>query len=127
MLADGSELPADLVVLGLGVRPRSSLAAASGLELGPSGGIRTDEQLRVRRAGQVLPNVYAAGDCTEVWHRVLERPVHLPLGTHANKQSRVAGITIGGGQATFAGAIGTAITGFWAGRTASRSRSVVRV
>lgn len=114
VLADGLEVPADLVVLGLGVRPRTSLAAAAGLELGSSGGLITDSRQRVRRAGQVLDNVYAAGDCTQVWHRTLGRPAYLPLGTHANKQSRVAGITIGGGTAAFAGAVGTAVTGFWA-------------
>ncbi|WP_163512390.1 FAD-dependent oxidoreductase [Fodinicola acaciae] len=112
---DGTELAADLVVLGLGVRPRTSIAATAGLELGVSGGLVTDEQQRVRRAGQVLERVYAAGDCTEVWHRVLGRHAFIPLGTHANKQSRVAGITIGGGAASFAGAVGTAITGFWSG------------
>jgi NADPH-dependent 2,4-dienoyl-CoA reductase/sulfur reductase-like enzyme len=54
--------------------------------------------------------VWAAGDCVETVHRVTGKPVHIPLGTHANKQGRVAGINIGGGYATFPGVIGTAVT-----------------
>ena len=55
--------------------------------------------------------VWAAGDCVQTVHLVSGRPVHVPLGTHANKQGRVAGINIGGGYATFPGVIGTAVTG----------------
>ncbi|GAA2702931.1 FAD-dependent oxidoreductase [Micromonospora olivasterospora] len=99
-------VPADVVVLGLGVRPNTALAEAAGLPLGPTGGIRVD--LRMRVAG--VPGVWAAGDCVETLHRVSGLPVHVPLGTHANKQGRVAGINLGGGYATFPGVIGTAVT-----------------
>jgi NADPH-dependent 2,4-dienoyl-CoA reductase/sulfur reductase-like enzyme len=61
----------------------------------------------------VVEGVYAAGDCTEVVHRVYGRRMTVALGTHANKQGRVAGITIGGGEARFPGVVGTAITGFF--------------
>ena len=57
-----------------------------------------------------MPGVWAAGDCVEAIHRVSSQPVYVPLGTHANKQGRVAGINIGGGYATFAGVVGTAVT-----------------
>jgi NADPH-dependent 2,4-dienoyl-CoA reductase/sulfur reductase-like enzyme len=57
-----------------------------------------------------VPGVWAAGDCVESWHRVSGRPVVIALGTHANKQGRVAGINIGGGYATFPGVLGTAAT-----------------
>jgi NADPH-dependent 2,4-dienoyl-CoA reductase/sulfur reductase-like enzyme len=57
-----------------------------------------------------VEGVWAAGDCVETVHRVTGQPVHIPLGTHANKQGRVAGINIGGGYATFPGVIGTAVT-----------------
>lgn len=103
--AEGS-IPADVVVLGLGVRPNTALAEAAGLPLGDTGGIRVDRRMRV----QGVPDVWAAGDCVETVHRVTGLPVHVPLGTHANKQGRVAGINIGGGYATFAGVIGTAVT-----------------
>lgn len=103
---NAGEFPADLVVLGLGVVPNTGLAAASGLPLGPSGGVRVD--LRMRVVG--VDGVWAAGDCVESVHRVTGHPVHIPLGTHANKQGRVVGINIGGGYATFPGVIGTAVT-----------------
>jgi NADPH-dependent 2,4-dienoyl-CoA reductase/sulfur reductase-like enzyme len=98
-------LPADLVVLGLGVRPNSRLAAEAGLAVGPTGGIVTDRRMRTS-----TPGVWAAGDCVETFHRVSRRPVSIALGTHANKQGRVAGINLGGGYATFPGVVGTAVT-----------------
>ncbi|TNM68576.1 flavoprotein oxidoreductase [Streptomyces sp. NP160] len=103
--ASGLELPCDLVVLGLGVEPSVALAREAGVPLGESGAIAVDVSQRTRADG-----VWAAGDCTEVRHRVSGRGVHVPLGTHANKQGRVAGINLGGGYATFPGVVGTAIT-----------------
>jgi NADPH-dependent 2,4-dienoyl-CoA reductase/sulfur reductase-like enzyme len=73
--------------------------------LGVARAIRVDRQQRTSVEG-----VWAAGDCCESFHLVSRRPVHLPLGTVANKQGRVAGINIGGGYATFPGVVGTAIT-----------------
>jgi NADPH-dependent 2,4-dienoyl-CoA reductase/sulfur reductase-like enzyme len=100
------ELPADIVVLGLGVRPNTTLAGAAGLPLGDSGGVRTDLRMAVVGHG----NVWSAGDCVESFDRVSKSWVHVPLGTHANKQGRVAGINIGGGYATFPGVVRTAIS-----------------
>nr|WP_026128599.1 FAD-dependent oxidoreductase [Nocardiopsis halophila] len=97
--------PADIVVLGLGVRPGSDLAREAGLEIGPTGGIVVDARMRTSHEG-----VWAAGDCVESFHRISRRPVAIALGTHANKQGRVAGINIGGGYARFEGVLGTAIT-----------------
>ncbi|HVE74723.1 MAG TPA: FAD-dependent oxidoreductase [Mycobacteriales bacterium] len=101
----GTELPADLVVLGLGVRPNVALAEQAGIALGPSGGIAVDSRMRTS-----APGVWAAGDCVESPHRLTGQSVVIALGTHANKQGRVAGINIGGGYAEFAGVIGTAVT-----------------
>jgi NADPH-dependent 2,4-dienoyl-CoA reductase/sulfur reductase-like enzyme len=103
--AAGRELPADLVVLGLGVRPDVALAQAAGIPLGSSGGIAVDRRMRTGVEG-----VWAAGDCVESIHRLTGARVVVALGTHANKQGRVAGINIGGGYATFPGVIGTAVT-----------------
>ncbi|WP_433263908.1 FAD-dependent oxidoreductase [Micromonospora vinacea] len=114
-------IPTDVVVMGLGVRPNTALAEAAGLPLGPTGAIRVDRRMRV--PGH--PGVWAAGDCVETLHRVSGLPVHVPLGTHANKQGRVAGINIGGGYATFTGVIGTAVTkvcDLEVGRTGLRER-----
>jgi NADPH-dependent 2,4-dienoyl-CoA reductase/sulfur reductase-like enzyme len=98
-------VPADIVVLGLGVEPESSLAREAGLALGARDAIRVD-----RRQETSQPGVWSAGDCCESTHLVTGQPVHIPLGTYANKQSRVAGINIGGGDATFPGVLGSAIT-----------------
>ncbi|MGX6606269.1 FAD-dependent oxidoreductase [Micromonosporaceae bacterium Da 78-11] len=106
VLTPGGPVPADIVVLGLGVRPNTTLAADAGLPLGPTGGVRTDLRMKV----EGLDRIWAGGDCVETRHLITGRPVHVPLGTHANKQGRVAGINIGGGYATFPGVIGTAVT-----------------
>ncbi|MEV4120780.1 FAD-dependent oxidoreductase [Micromonospora sp. NPDC049645] len=114
-------IPTDVVVLGLGVRPNTALAEAAGLPLGPTGAVRVDRRMRV--PGH--PGIWAAGDCVETLHRISGLPVHVPLGTHANKQGRVAGINIGGGYATFMGVIGTAVTkvcDLEVGRTGLRER-----
>ena len=98
-------LPCDLVVLGLGVRPNGTVAAAAGIGVGETGGVKTDAAMASTAAG-----VWAAGDCVETWHRVSQRPVAIALGTHANKQGRVVGINATGGDATFPGVIGTAVS-----------------
>lgn len=104
--AEGA-VPADLAVLGLGVRPNTTLAVASGIPVGSSGGIVVDDRMRTPRDG-----VWAAGDCVESLHRLTGRPVVVALGTHANRQGRVLGTNLGGGDARFPGVIGTAITKF---------------
>ena len=98
-------IPAQIVVLGLGVTPNVALAEAAGIDVGPSGAIAVDRRMRTSR-----PAVWAAGDCAEKRHRVSGAPVAVALGTHANKEGRVAGINLGGGYATFPGIIGTAAT-----------------
>jgi NADPH-dependent 2,4-dienoyl-CoA reductase/sulfur reductase-like enzyme len=97
--------PADVVVLGLGVRPNIDLAQAAGIEIGETGGIATNSHMATS-----ADNVWAAGDCVQTHHRVTGRPVRIALGTHANKQGRVAGINATGGAAIFRGVVGTAVT-----------------
>jgi NADPH-dependent 2,4-dienoyl-CoA reductase/sulfur reductase-like enzyme len=104
---DAGPLAADLVVIGLGVRPNAELARAAGIGVGESGGIQVDDHLR-----SDTPQVWAAGDCVESRHRLTGRPLVVALGTHANKQGRVAGTNLGGGEACFGGVLGTAITRF---------------
>lgn len=107
--ADGTH-PADLVVLGTGVRPATELARDAGLPLGDSGGIRTDLRMRVWGRDPRHDGIWAAGDCVEVLNLVSGRFQHAALGTHANKQGRVVGMNIGGEYATFPGIVGTAIS-----------------
>ncbi|MFJ9342885.1 FAD-dependent oxidoreductase [Streptomyces sp. NPDC101733] len=104
--SDGGEYPADVVVLGIGVEPRTALARAAGLPLGPSGGLLTDLSMRVRGHEEV----WAGGDCVEVLDLVAGRTRHIPLGTHANKHGQVIGSNVGGGYATFPGVVGTAVS-----------------
>jgi NADPH-dependent 2,4-dienoyl-CoA reductase/sulfur reductase-like enzyme len=99
------EIPADLVVLGMGVAPNSALAAAAGVATGVRGAIVVDRQQRTSTEG-----VWAAGDCCQSVHLVSGHPVYQALGTVANKQGRIAGINISGGYATFPGVTGTAVT-----------------
>ncbi|MGH3425041.1 MAG: NAD(P)/FAD-dependent oxidoreductase, partial [Nocardioidaceae bacterium] len=90
VVTDAGTIDADLVVLGIGVRARSDLAESAGLPIGRSGAITVDPRQRVD-AGR---HVWAAGDCVESYDRILRAPVHVPLGTHANKQGRVAGLNL---------------------------------
>ncbi|MCT2593107.1 FAD-dependent oxidoreductase [Streptomyces sp. N2-109] len=106
VLTDDAAYPADVVVLGIGVRPQTDLARAAGLPLGPYGGLLTDASLRVR--GQ--RNIWAGGDCVEVQDLVAGGTRHLPLGTHANKHGQIIGTNAGGGYATFPGVVGTAVS-----------------
>lgn len=101
---DGFEAIADLVLIVVGVRPDVELAKSAGLELGIRGAIHVDRNMRTS-----APDVFAAGDCVETWHRVLGRPTYLPLGTTAHKQGRVAGDNAAGGAAEFAGSLGTQV------------------
>ena len=105
IVTDKRTLPADLVILGLGVRPNSSLAEAAGIPLGEKGAIRVSDRMETGIAG-----IWAAGDCAESFHLVSRRPFYVALGTVANRQGRVAGINLGGGYATFPGVLGTAVT-----------------
>ncbi|GGY75612.1 FAD-dependent oxidoreductase [Streptomyces omiyaensis] len=106
VVTDDGTYPADVVVLGTGVVPETSLAKTAGLPLGTHGGLLTDLAMRVR--GQ--ENVWAGGDCVEVLDLVSNRERHVPLGTHANKQGQVIGSNVGGDYATFPGVVGTAVS-----------------
>ena len=102
---DGSELTAfaDLVLVVVGVRPDTTLAAEAGAELGIGGAIGVDRGMRTN-----LEGVFAAGDCVVTHHRLMGS-TYLPLGTTAHKQGRVAGENAIGGSAEFAGSLGTQV------------------
>jgi NADPH-dependent 2,4-dienoyl-CoA reductase/sulfur reductase-like enzyme len=100
------DYPADIVILGLGVRPNTELAAAAGLPLGERGGLLTDDRMQVLDH----PGIWAGGDCVEVVDRITGRRMHVPLGTHANKHGRVIGANVAGGDLRFPGVVGTAVS-----------------
>lgn len=104
-LADGEELPADLILFSVGVRPASELAVDCGLELGLRGGIVVDEEQRTSD-----PDIYAAGDCVQMKHLITGAPCYFPLGTTANKQGRIAGENLAGGHSRFKGVLGSQVT-----------------
>jgi NADPH-dependent 2,4-dienoyl-CoA reductase/sulfur reductase-like enzyme len=99
------DLPAELVILGLGVAPNSAIGTDAGLDAGAAGAIKVDHRQRTSREG-----IYAAGDCADTRHQVSGERIHVALGTVANKTGRIAGINIGGGYATFPGVLATAVT-----------------
>ncbi|RJX47127.1 FAD-dependent oxidoreductase, partial [Halonotius pteroides] len=88
--ADG-RVPVEMVLLGTGVRPRTDLAEAAGIELGPTGAIATDAYRETNVEG-----VYAAGDCAEAEHVVTGDPAYVPLALTANRHGRAIGRTIAG-------------------------------
>jgi NADPH-dependent 2,4-dienoyl-CoA reductase/sulfur reductase-like enzyme len=106
VVTSAGELRAEHVVVSTGTRPATGLAAAAGLPLGHTGGVRVDDHQRCPGHD----GVYAAGDCAETRHRLLPEPVNVQLGTHANKQGRVAGTNATGGDIAFPGVIGTALS-----------------
>ncbi|MEF2278740.1 FAD-dependent oxidoreductase [Deinococcus sp. YIM 134068] len=101
---DGGRVPADLVIVAVGVKPSTDLARAAGVRLGETGAVAANDRQETGVEG-----IYAAGDNTESLHRVTGRPVHIPLGLTANRMGRVAGVNMAGGDAQFPGIVGTGI------------------
>ena len=103
-LKSGQRLPAQLVVLGVGVRPENKLAVEAGLEAGPRGGIRVNDHLQTSD-----PDIYAVGDAIEIKDFVTGDPAQVPLAGPANRQGRIAADNIFGRSARYRGTQGTAI------------------
>ncbi len=97
------ELEADVVLMSLGIRSQVELAKQAGLKIGETGAIWVNEKMETSVEG-----VYAAGDCAETTHLITGKRVWIPLGSTANKQGRVVGVNVCGGNATFPGVMGTA-------------------
>jgi len=107
VITDKQTIPADIVILGMGVKPNSELAAKAGMKLGAGDAIQVNKRMETS-----VPKIWAAGDCAESYHLVTQKQVHIALGTVANKHGLVAGINISDGRAEFPGVLGTAITKF---------------
>jgi len=103
-LKSGQRLPAQLVILGVGVRPENKLAVDARLEVGPRGGIRVNEHLQTSD-----PDIYAVGDAIEVRDFVTGEPTQVPLAGPANRQGRIAADHIFGRDSRYRGTQGTAI------------------
>jgi NADPH-dependent 2,4-dienoyl-CoA reductase/sulfur reductase-like enzyme/rhodanese-related sulfurtransferase len=98
------EIEADVVLMSLGIRPQVELAKQAGLKMGETGAIWVNEKMETSAEG-----VYAAGDCAETTHLIAGKKVWIPLGSTANKQGRVVGVNVCGGNATFPGVMGTTV------------------
>lgn len=98
------ELPADLVLLSMGVRPVSAPAEKAGVELGAKGAIRVDEHMRTS-----IPDILACGDCATTRNMISGEESWIPLGSTARKQGRTAAETASGNEAPFPGVQGTFI------------------
>lgn len=98
----GEELEADLVIMSVGVIPNSELALEAGLEVSTKGAIIVDSRMRTSD-----PDIYAGGNCVQVPNLVTGQPGYYPLGSLANRQGRVIGTNLAGGQAEFPGAVGS--------------------
>lgn len=116
-LKSGQRLPAQLVILGVGVRPENKLALDAGLEVGLRGGIRVSDHLQTSD-----PDIYAVGDAIEVKDFVSGDPTQVPLAGPANRQGRIAADNVFGRKAKFRGTQGTAIVGVF-DRTAAMTGS----
>lgn len=105
-LKSGQRVTAGLVILGVGVRPENKLAVEAGLDVGPRGGIRVNDQLQTSD-----PDIYAVGDAIEVQDVVSGSPTQVPLAGPANRQGRLAADHIFGRAVRYRGTQGTAIVG----------------
>lgn len=97
-------LEADLVIMAVGVRPRSELARAAGLDVAPWGGIKVNQRLQTSD-----PHIYAAGDCIAVTSLVTGRETYTPLGSLANREGRIVADNLAGHPSVFKGVCGSFI------------------
>lgn len=115
----------DIVVLAVGVRPATDFLRDAGISLAGNGAIIVDREMRTS-----VSDIWAAGDCAQVYHRVMEENVFQPLGTVANKCGRIAGGNMLGRHDKFIGALGSAaikVLGLELGRTGMSEDEVKRL
>jgi NADPH-dependent 2,4-dienoyl-CoA reductase/sulfur reductase-like enzyme len=100
---DKGTYPADLVLMAIGVRPATEFLKDTGIRLAKNGAVIIDREMR-----SSLPDIYAAGDCAEVYNLLREENSYIALGTNANKCGRIAGENLAGKHKKFAGTLGSA-------------------
>ena len=105
---DKGEYLADMVIVAIGIKPNTAFVKNTGMHLHATGAILVNPYMETN-----VKNVYAAGDCATQYHRIKEKDDYIPLGTHANKQGRVAGVNISEGSKTFKGMVGTSVIKFF--------------
>ncbi len=118
LTASGKHLPADIVILAIGVRPETTLAKMAGLEIGERGGIRVDEQMRTSD-----PDILAVGDAVEVKDFVTGQWSLVALAGPANRQGRIAAEVLVGRDSRYRGTQGTSVCQLFDGVIASTGAS----
>jgi NADPH-dependent 2,4-dienoyl-CoA reductase/sulfur reductase-like enzyme/rhodanese-related sulfurtransferase len=103
-LSDGTVLPADYLLIGIGGRPNTEMLVSKGAAHLRNGALIVNERMETS-----LPDIFAAGDCASINNILTGQPDYFPMGTHANKGGRAAGANAAGGDERFRGAYGTAI------------------
>ena len=104
VVTDKGSIPADMVIMSIGVRPNVGLAKDAGLEIGKTGAIKVDTHMRTSDR-----DIYAAGDCVECVDLVTNQPCYVPLGSTANKQGRVAAVNVCNENDSFPGVLGSTV------------------
>lgn len=104
VVTDQEEIDGDLVFISIGVRPNVELAKNAGLDIGKTGAIAVNDHLQTND-----PDIYALGDCVENTNLITGQKVFVPLASTANRQGRVVGDNITGGDSTFKGILGTGV------------------
>ncbi|WP_175419735.1 FAD-dependent oxidoreductase [Marinitoga sp. 1154] len=107
VITKDSVYAADMIIVSIGVKPNTAFLKESGLIMAKNGAIIVNEKMETN-----IKDVYAAGDCATVNHFITKENVYIPLGTTANKQGRIAGKNIAGGNDSFIGVVGSLITKF---------------
>jgi NADPH-dependent 2,4-dienoyl-CoA reductase/sulfur reductase-like enzyme/rhodanese-related sulfurtransferase len=98
----GGTIEADLVIVAAGTEPHSDLAREAGLEISARGSISVNSKMQTSD-----PDIYAGGDCVEVTNLITGKPGYYPLGSMANRQGRIIGTNLAGGNVEFPGAVGS--------------------
>ncbi|MFB4163325.1 FAD-dependent oxidoreductase [Alteribacillus sp. JSM 102045] len=108
VVTDQNEYETDLVIVSTGIKPNTDFVKDTGIILKNNGAIQVNRYMETN-----IEDIYAAGDCATQFHRLKEKDDYIPLGTHANKQGRAAGLNMAGKPKAFQGIVGTAILRFF--------------
>jgi len=125
VITDKNEHQTDLVLLAIGVRPNTGFLKETGIHMLKNGALLVNPYMETS-----IKNIFAAGDCASHYHRIKKVHDHIPLGTTANKQGRIAGANMAGNAMTFNGIVGTSILKFFdltLGRTGLTEKEAKRL
>lgn len=124
VITDKAKYPADIVIIATGVKPNSEVYQQLNIETLSNGAIVVDNY------GQTnIADIYAAGDCVALHHRVSHSMTYIPLATGANKLGKIVGDNLAGGNNQFPGTLGTSalrVFDIEAGRTGLTEQQAIK-